>query len=112
MDGSASRYTREPVRKIPRVLARPTLQTRSPRFEWTGSCQNPLKRTLRLGPAIVSRRSGAVIPPVVAADFTRMVNDRFPAQVARVVSLRRQIGRIASQHALIQMLRSEIIQIV
>jgi hypothetical protein len=53
-----------------------------------------------------------VIPPVAPPDFSRMVNDRFPAEVAGVVALRREGGGSPSQSALIQMLPSEIIQIV
>jgi hypothetical protein len=41
-----------------------------------------------------------------------MVNDQFPAGVARVVALRRERGGSLSRSALIQMLASEIIQIV
>jgi hypothetical protein len=41
-----------------------------------------------------------------------MVNDRFPAEVAGVVSLRRQSGGSPGKPALIQMPAIEIIQIV
>jgi hypothetical protein len=53
-----------------------------------------------------------VIPPIMFRDFTRMVNDRFPADVAGVVALRRESGGSPSNSALIQMRPSKIIQIV
>ena len=49
-----------------------------PLVEWGGSCQNPLKRTLRLRPCFAIRPLGSVITPAPAGDFSLMVNDRFP----------------------------------
>ena len=55
-----------------------------PLVEWGGSCQNPLKRTLRLRTCSAVRPLSRVILPGSAGDFGLMVNDRFPAPRVRV----------------------------